>query len=80
MRPGPIPREQGLLASTSTSRWVRTAERRDLTGIPGCVRTSVTSQNRAEAAIKAGFFEREILPVTLADGTVVSTDDGPAPA
>ena len=37
----------------------------------------VTSQNRAEAAIKAGFFEREILPVTLADGTVVSTDDGP---
>ena len=37
----------------------------------------MTSQNRAEAAIKAGFFEREILPVTLADGTVVSTDDGP---
>jgi acetyl-CoA C-acetyltransferase len=37
----------------------------------------VTSQNRAEAAIKAGFFEREILPVTLPDGSVVSTDDGP---
>src|SRR5699024_1524345 len=37
------------------------------------------SQNRAEAAISAGVFEREIAPVTLADGTVVSTDDGPRP-
>ncbi len=39
----------------------------------------VTSQNRAEKAIADGFFEREILPVTLADGTVVSQDDGPRP-
>ncbi len=37
----------------------------------------VTSQNRAEKAIANGFFEREILPVTLGDGTVVATDDGP---
>lgn len=37
----------------------------------------VRSQNRAEEAIKAGFFEREITPVTLPDGTVVTTDDGP---
>jgi acetyl-CoA C-acetyltransferase len=37
----------------------------------------VRSQNRAEAAINAGFFEREIVPVTLPDGTVVSKDDGP---
>lgn len=37
----------------------------------------VRSQNRAEEAIKNGFFAREISPVTLADGTVVSTDDGP---
>jgi acetyl-CoA C-acetyltransferase len=37
----------------------------------------VRSQNRAEEAIKNGFFEREIAPVTLPDGTVVSTDDGP---
>ncbi len=37
----------------------------------------VSSQNRAEKAIANGFFEREIAPVTLADGTVVSTDDGP---
>ena len=37
----------------------------------------VRSQNRAEEAIKSGFFAREIVPVTLPDGTVVSTDDGP---
>ena len=37
----------------------------------------VRSQNRAEEAIKSGFFEREIVPVTLPDGTVVTTDDGP---
>ncbi|GAA1844091.1 acetyl-CoA C-acetyltransferase [Pseudonocardia ailaonensis] len=35
------------------------------------------SQNRAEAAIASGFFERDITPVTLPDGTVVRTDDGP---
>lgn len=37
----------------------------------------VRSQNRAEEAIKNGFFEREISPVTLPDGSIVSTDDGP---
>ncbi|MGC7218156.1 acetyl-CoA C-acetyltransferase [Mycobacteroides abscessus] len=37
----------------------------------------VRSQNRAEKAIADGFFEREITPVTLADGTVVAKDDGP---
>ncbi|MEU8221340.1 acetyl-CoA C-acetyltransferase [Kribbella sp. NPDC048915] len=37
----------------------------------------VRSQNLAEQAINNGFFEREITPVTLPDGTVVSKDDGP---
>ena len=37
----------------------------------------VRSQNRAEEAIKNGFFEREIVPVKLPDGSTVSTDDGP---
>jgi acetyl-CoA C-acetyltransferase len=37
----------------------------------------VRSQNLAEKAIAEGFWEREITPVTLPDGTVVSTDDGP---
>tara|TARA_B100001175_G_scaffold313928_2_gene322351 strand:+ start:1254 stop:2456 length:1203 start_codon:yes stop_codon:yes gene_type:complete len=36
----------------------------------------VRSQNRAEAAMKRGFFEQEITPYTLSDGTVVSSDDG----
>ena len=37
------------------------------------------SQQRAVEAQKNGFFEREITPVTLADGTTVATDDGPRP-
>ena len=37
------------------------------------------SQNRAVESQKNGFFEREIIPVTLEDGTVVSADDGPRP-
>ncbi len=40
-------------------------------------RFGVRSQNLAEVAIADGFFAREITPVTLPDGTVVSTDDGP---
>jgi acetyl-CoA C-acetyltransferase len=35
------------------------------------------SQNLAEKAIANGFWEREISPYTLEDGTVVSTDDCP---
>jgi acetyl-CoA C-acetyltransferase len=35
------------------------------------------SQDRAVAHIDNGFFERDITPVTLPDGTVVSADDGP---
>jgi acetyl-CoA C-acetyltransferase len=34
------------------------------------------SQNRAERSLDRGFFEREISPYTLPNGTVVSTDDG----
>lgn len=37
----------------------------------------VRSQNRAEEAIKSGFFQREITPVRLPDGSTVSADDGP---
>ena len=36
----------------------------------------VRSQNLAEAAMKRGFFEQEITPYTLPDGSVVSQDDG----
>ncbi|MDT0270440.1 acetyl-CoA C-acetyltransferase [Streptomyces sp. DSM 44915] len=37
----------------------------------------VRSQQLAERAIEAGFWAREITPVTTPDGTVVSADDGP---
>ena len=37
----------------------------------------VRSQNLAEKAIADGFWEKDITPVTLPDGTVVSADDGP---
>ncbi|MHB1447175.1 MAG: acetyl-CoA C-acyltransferase [Acidimicrobiales bacterium] len=37
------------------------------------------SQDRAVAAQAAGFFEREITPITKEDGTVVSQDDCPRP-
>ena len=73
------PREEGLLPdvylsmgqtaeNVATSRGI-SRQRQDEWG--------VTSQNRTEKAIKDGFFEREITPVTLEDGTVVTTDDGP---
>jgi acetyl-CoA C-acetyltransferase len=39
----------------------------------------VRSQNLAEKAQADGFWQREITPVTLPDGTVVSADDGPRP-
>lgn len=40
---------------------------------------AVLSQNRAEAAIAAGFYAREITPYERRDGTVVDGDDSPRP-
>ncbi|MGW3038922.1 acetyl-CoA C-acetyltransferase [Kitasatospora sp. NPDC001159] len=73
------PREDGLLPDAYIAMG-QTAE--NLAALKGITRADqdefgVRSQNLAEAAIKAGFWEREITPVTLPDGTVVSTDDGP---
>ena len=73
------PREDGLLPDVYIAMG-QTAENVALyTGISreDQDRWGVLSQNRAEEAIKNGFFAREISPVTLPDGTVVSTDDGP---
>ena len=39
----------------------------------------VRSQNLAEKALANGFWEQDITPVTLPDGTVVAKDDGPRP-
>ncbi|POX50540.1 acetyl-CoA C-acyltransferase [Streptomyces sp. Ru71] len=73
------PREDGLLpdayiamgqTAENLARW-KGVTRQDMDEF------AVRSQNLAEEAIKNGFWEREITPVTLPDGTVVSKDDGP---
>jgi acetyl-CoA C-acetyltransferase len=38
---------------------------------------ALRSQHLAVESQESGFFDREIVPVTLPDGTVVSKDDGP---
>jgi acetyl-CoA C-acetyltransferase len=38
------------------------------------------SQELAVASQENGYFDREIVPVTLPDGTIVSKDDGPRPS
>ncbi|KOV98846.1 acetyl-CoA C-acetyltransferase [Streptomyces sp. NRRL B-3648] len=73
------PREDGLLPDPYIAMG-QTAE--NLARAKGISRREmdefgVRSQNLAEEAIKNGFWEREITPVTLPDGTVVSKDDGP---
>src|SRR5215207_6033961 len=40
---------------------------------------AVISQNRAVDAQESGHFDKEIVPVTLPDGTEVAKDDGPRP-
>jgi acetyl-CoA C-acetyltransferase len=39
----------------------------------------VRSQNLAEKALANGFWQRDITPLTLPDGSVVEADDGPRP-
>ncbi len=73
------PREDGLLPDVYIAMG-QTAE--NVARMKGLSRQEldefgVRSQNLAEKAINEGFWAKEITPVTLPDGTVVSTDDGP---
>ncbi|CAL9441375.1 Acetyl-CoA acetyltransferase [Streptomyces sp. enrichment culture] len=75
------PREDGLLPDPYIAMG-QTAE--NLARLRGVTRQEmdefgVRSQNLAEEAVKNGFWEREITPVTLPDGTVVAKDDSPRP-
>ncbi|WP_031509722.1 acetyl-CoA C-acetyltransferase [Streptomyces megasporus] len=75
------PREDGELPDVYIAMG-QTAE--NLARLKGVTRQEmdefgVRSQNLAEKAIADGFWQREITPVTLPDGTVVSSDDGPRP-
>jgi acetyl-CoA C-acetyltransferase len=40
---------------------------------------ALESQQNAGRAIANGFFENDITPITLPNGTIVTTDDGPRP-
>ncbi len=73
------PREDGLVPDAYIAMG-QTAE--NLARLKGVTREEmdefgVRSQNLAEEALQKGFWQREITPVTLPDGTVVSQDDGP---
>ena len=75
------PREDGLVPDIYIAMG-ETAE--NVAGLRGISREQqdefgVRSQNLAEKAIANGFWQREIIPVTLPDGSVVSADDGPRP-
>jgi len=75
------PRESGDVPDAYIAMG-QTAE--NLASVKGVTRAEqdefgVRSQNLAEKAIVDGFWAKDITPVTLPDGTVVSTDDGPRP-
>jgi acetyl-CoA C-acetyltransferase len=75
------PREAGLVPDIYMAMG-ETAE--NVAGLRGITREQqdefgVRSQNLAEKAIADGFWQREITPVTLPDGTVVTADDCPRP-
>jgi acetyl-CoA C-acetyltransferase len=73
------PREDGALPDIYIAMG-QTAE--NLAQVRGITRLAqdefgVRSQNLAEKALANGFWQRDITPLTLPDGTVVSADDGP---
>jgi len=61
----------GLGAETIAARWGFSRTQID--------EFSIRSHERAAAARAAGMFDAEIAPVTLADGTVISIDEGIRP-
>jgi acetyl-CoA C-acetyltransferase len=61
----------GLTAENVADRCKVTREQQD--------EWAVVSQNRAVNAVQSGHFDREIVAVTLEDGTEVTRDDGPRP-
>jgi acetyl-CoA C-acetyltransferase len=75
------PREDGLLPNIYVAMG-QTAE--NVAALEGVTRAeqdeyAALSQSRAAAATANGFFEREITPVTLPDGSVMTADDSPRP-
>ena len=75
------PREDGLVPDVYIAMGQTAENVAELRGISREQQDEfgVRSQNLAEKAIANGFWQREITPVTLPDGSVVSADDGPRP-
>ncbi|MCL3818131.1 acetyl-CoA C-acetyltransferase [Aeromicrobium wangtongii] len=73
------PRESGLLPDAYIAMGQTAENVQQLIGMSRQEQDEfgVRSQNLAEKAIADGFWAKDITPVTLPDGTVVSTDDGP---
>jgi acetyl-CoA C-acetyltransferase len=75
------PRDDGLLPDIYVTMGQTAENVATLRGVPRSEMDhfAVRSQNLAEQAVAAGFWAREITPVTTPEGTVVSADDGPRP-
>ena len=75
------PREDGLIPDIYLAMGQTAENVAELRGITREQQDEfgVRSQNLAEKAIANGFWQREITPVTLPDGSVVAADDGPRP-
>jgi len=75
------PREDGLMPDIYIAMGQTAENVAELRGITREQQDefAVRSQNLAEKAIANGFWQREITPVTLPDGSVVAADDGPRP-
>jgi acetyl-CoA acyltransferase len=67
-RYGPVFPNQGVGAEDIADTWDLSRTQLD--------EFSLASHEKAAAAMDAGAFKDEIVPVTLADGTVVDTDEG----
>jgi acetyl-CoA C-acetyltransferase len=75
------PRDQGTLPNVYIAMGHTAENVAELRGVSRSDQDEFArrSQNLAEEAIASGFWERDITPVTLPDGAVVSKDDGPRP-
>ncbi|MGO8888197.1 MAG: acetyl-CoA C-acetyltransferase [Streptosporangiaceae bacterium] len=75
------PREDGLMPEIYVAMGQTAENVAELRGVTRAQQDEfgVRSQNLAEKALANGFWQRDITPVTLPDGSVVAADDGPRP-
>ena len=75
------PRELGLLPDIYIAMGQTAENVAQLEGVTRQVQDefAVLSQNRAEMAIADGFWTRDITPVVLPDGSLLTADDCPRP-